>query len=527
MPGEVGRPALQADERAVGGGSWWSRRWRIVLVACVAVLLAIACRRMQFTPDSIHYVDVARTLIEEHTAATWHLTLNSRRVPDPSLYWPPGYPLALALPMALGASPYLAAWLVAVLAWSAVLLLLVLCVDHAEWGLLAAVAFLYLIFICGVAFRAWSEGLYSALMVGALVCMALAIDEEDTWRATLLGLAAGGLAGGAALCRYPGVVIVIAMGLAALVVPLKRENAWELRWSAIVPMIGSSGLMLGAWLVRNQYLTGRLLGPERPPSERSVASLVRHLSASFYLDFGGVLLALLFAVVGFHVLRSGGEERRRHGPDFFRTIALAALLCAIGQIAVTMLTHALWQVDEPPNRRYFFPGYLCALVAGLAVIARATPPAGALRRRWPVALLLGLPIVLGPIVAIHVATDVTPDYTPVEAWVSRNTAENDLIIGHRAWPVRFYTGRPVLQSGQAADPSVYNAPLVAGFLREFGDRFGDVYLLATDWALEQEPSVPEIYSRVGLPLEEVASFRTPGYYAAKEFVMHVYRVPKQ
>ncbi len=500
------------------------RRWVWWLAMGCALLLAVACHRMQFSPDSIHYADVARTLLHEHTAATYHLTLNSERVPDPRLYWPPGYPLMLATVMATGASVQTAAWVIAVLSFTATLVLLVFWLRRAEWGLLGAVAFIYLIFVCGIAFRAWSEGPYAAFMVGALVCMAAAIASADTWRATWLGLIAGGLAGGAAMCRYPGIIIIPALALAAMVAPLKRENAWSVRWSALVPMLGAAALIVVPWLARNISLAGVAFGPPRPPGHRPLSMLIGLLGQSTYLDFGAILLALLFAVMGF---RRARRDRRDDAtrPAFLSTLAIAALLCAAAHLATVMLTHILWQVDEPPNTRYFFPAYLCALLAGLAMIAGMAPPARVLRQRWPLVLALALPLVLAPVVAGLVAHDVTPDRTALEDWIETNTGPDDLIVGQRAWPVRFYTGRPVLQGGQTADPSVYDGVLVARFLRRFGERFTGAWLLIPDIIPEEiTGDILQRYEDSGLHLEDVAEISTRDHDSPRESVMRIYRV---
>ena len=514
LPSPTG-PARRPDRRWV----WW-------LVLGCALLFAIACRDMQFAPDSIHYTDVARTLLREHTAATWHLTLNSERVPDPKLYWPPGYPLMLAAVMATGASVQTAAWVVAVLCWSAVLGLLVFWQRHAEWGLLGAVAFIYMLFAWGIAFRAWSEAPYSAFMLGALVCMAAAIGSGDTWRATWLGLIAGVLAGGAAMCRYPGIIIVPALALAALIVPLKRDDAWSLRWSALVPMLGAAALIVVPWIARTISLAGVAFGPARPPSDRSLSWVLGALGSSLYLDFGAVLLALLFAIVGFHrAPREPQVEGAESHPLFLHALAIAALLCALAQSGLLVLSQLAWQIDEPPSQRYLFPAYLCVVVAALAVIGRTRPPAHVLRRRWPSVLALALPLVLAPLAAARFAHDVTPQRTALDDWIAANTSPRALIIGHRAWPVRFYTGRPVLESGQVADPPVFDGVLVAQFLRKFGDRFDGVYLLLPDTIPEEiTRDIVDRYQNSGLHLEDVAQVSTRDHESPSEFVMRIYRV---
>jgi len=512
LPSPTG-PAGPSDRRWV----WW-------LAASCALLLTIACHRMQFSPDSIHYADVARTLLREHTAATYHLTLNSERVPDPRLYWPPGYPLMLATLMATGASVQTAAWVIAVLSFTAALVLLVGWLRRAEWGLLGAVAFIYLIFVCGVAFRAWSEGPYAAFMVGALVCLAAAIGSNDTWRATWLGLIAGVLAGGAAMCRYPGIIIVPVLALAAVVAPLKREDAWSLRWSALVPMLGAAALMVVPWIARNISLAGVAFGPPRPPGHRPLSMLIGLLGQSAYLDFGAILLALLFAAMGFSRARRDRQDDATQ-PAFLRTLAISAGLCALAHLIAVMASQVLWQIDEPPTRRLLFPTYLCTVVAAFAGIDMTRPPARVLRRRWPLVLALAGPLVVAPIVAGLVAHDVTPERTALEDWVEQNTRPDDLIIGQRTWPVRFYTGRPVLQGGQTADRSVYDGVRVARFLSRFGKRFTGAWLLIPDAIPGDITSdIVQRYEDSGLGLDQAAELSTRDHDSPRQLVIRIYQV---
>ncbi|MGD9494820.1 MAG: hypothetical protein AB7Y46_00790 [Armatimonadota bacterium] len=510
----------------IATGAQPDRRWVLIIALAGAALLTIACRQMQFSPDSIHYADVARTLLREHTAATWHLTLNSQRVPDPQLYWPPGYPLLLATVMATGASVQTAAWVVAVVSWTGTLVLMVFWLRHAEWGLAGAIAFIYLIFVCGVAFRAWSEAPYSALMLGAVVCLAMALTPEGAQQSFAAGLAAGVLAGAATLIRYPGFALIAGLALVTLVAPIPGKRAMRIRAARLLSLLAGAALVVGPWVARNLALTGTAFGPERPVSTRAIPDIFAALGRSVYLDFGAILLALLFAAVGYHAARRG-DYAEDPPPDrvFLRTLAIAGLLCAVAQIVLTLLTYAIWQVDEPPGKRHFFPSYLCALMAGMALIDSARPPTRALRRRWPELTMLLLPLLLAPLLAERASTDVTPRRTALEAWVEANTAPNALIIGHRVWPVRFFTGRPVLESGQVADPSIYDGLRVAQFLRAFGDRFDGAFVLVPDTIPEPErAAILAGYRAAGLHLDETADVSTQAHDRPRELVVGVYRV---
>jgi len=91
--------------------------------------------------------------------------------------------------------------------------------------------------------------------------------------------------------------------------------------------------------------------------------------------------------------------------------------------------------------------------------------------------------------------------------------------------VRFYTLRPMLESGQAADPSVYNGPEVARFLRRFGERFDGAFLLLPDTIPEAERTAILVgYEAAGLIIEETADVPTRAHDRPRELVVGVYRV---
>jgi hypothetical protein len=188
------------------------------------------------------------------------------------------------------------------------------------------------------------------------------------------------------------------------------------------------------------------------------------------------------------------------------------------------LTYFLFQIDEPPTKRYFFPAYICVLLAALAMMSRAKIPQRVIARRWEILAVLAAPVVIGPMFAEAVSTDVTPDYTAVDAWVEKNTDPNDLLIADEAWSLRFYTGRPVLESGQVAAPPIWDGEKVAEFLRRFGDRFGDVYLLPRGEG-EASKAIAR-YRAAGLTVERVTAFtsKRQSYKRQDEYEQVVYHV---
>lgn len=539
----MAREADVSDQRAetdLDAAAAWARvHWRGVLVALVALLLAISCREMQFNPDSIHYVDVARTIVSDGVIGTWHLTPDSQRAPDTLLFWPPGYPIALALLLGLGLSAGVAAWAVSVVGYSASAWLLTGWQKRPAVAIAGALAFIHLAFVSGVPFRAWSETVYVPLMLGALACMAAATASVSARRAAWLGLIAGALAGGAMLTRYLGAAIAPALAGVALMAPGNEDEEAGVRRNSVIASLSAMAVVVIAWLARNVALNGRLFGPARPPNMRPVGEIVFFTGASVYYDLGAMLLALIFGVVGYHLVRrDNGEDERpgrggapllqtddgaqvpalQHGNDrhgaarqwvFSGGLAWGALICALGQIALILVTYLLFQIDEPPTKRYFFPAYTCILLAGLALLSRARIPESVLGERWPVIVALAAPIAIGPIFAASVATEVTPPRTELDEWIEGNTQADDLVIADRGWAIRFNTGRPVIEAGQIAVTPITEGEKVAEVLERFGGRFGDVYVIPREG--EETRAVLASYPAAGLEVEEVATITTASH----------------
>jgi hypothetical protein len=496
-------PAHETDLDAAA--AWARKHWRIVLLVAVALLLAVACRQMQYNPDSIHYVDMARTIAEEQTVASWHLTLKAQRVPQTTLYWPPLYPMLLAGFMALGLPYYVATWAVAVAAGTLAIYLLVFWFKHPGLTVPLVLAFIYLYFDSGVAFRAWSEVPYLPIIFGSMLCMSSAIAGASARRSLMLGIAAGALAGAAALTRHMGLAMVPTLGLVVLLAPeAYDEETGELsdhRWRASLGAAIGLAVVLIPWLIRNLVMNGQLFGISRPPSERTLSELAFWVGAMLYLDLGPILLGLIFAAAGYH-LKKRREGTRRE--TFTSSVMISGLSSAAIHAALILTVHLLFQLDEPPTRRFFFPVFASLLLAAAALLARAEPPKVLSGKRALIVMALAAPIVLGPVFSNSVVTDVTPRSTSIDRWIIENTEADDLIVANRGWAIRFHTGRPVLQSGMVADPPMTDGEKVADFIERFSDRFGDVYVVVE----AGDPGLLIKWDAAGITTERVASFES-------------------
>jgi hypothetical protein len=480
-----------------------ARQW--LLVGAFAVLMAAGARDMHFNADTLHYVDVARTWLSEHTLATWHLNLASERVPATDILWPPMYSILLAGPLALGLSPEAATWLVAVASYVVVLWLLAAVSRRLPWGVLLALVFVQMMFAHGLAFRAFSETPFMAFSFASLAALALTLQgpTRNGWRSRTIwpALLAGGLAAAAALTRHIGLVLLPALGLVCLFGPLgAAAHRVKTRATAVVGLAVGAGLPLGLWFARHWMLGGSYFGPERPPSAWSVQELLRRAGQGIYIDATMPLLVIAAATLGYHLLQ---RDERASWRSFAVALAAGAVLFAIFHEVGTLASHGMYRLDNPPEGRQFFPGYAALLVAGAALISLARPPEQALRRRWALIAVVSLPILIGPLFAGAAALDLSPSRTAVDEWVEQNTSPDDLIIGWRAWTVRYFTGRPVLQGGMVTEPSVYSGGSVAEFLERFGSEFTGAYLLVPEGRRDARRAA-RTYSEAGLKLEQVA-----------------------
>jgi hypothetical protein len=276
-------------------------------------------------------------------------------------------------------------------------------------------------------------------------------------------------------------------------------NRLKTRASALAGVIIGAGIPLGLWFARHSMLGGSYFGPDRPPSRWSVAEILLRGGEGIYLDATMPLLIIVAAALGYHLLK---REEAASWRTFAITLAAGAALFAVLHEVGTLASHATYRLDNPPEGRQFFPGYAALLLAGGALISLARPPEDVLQRRWPLIAVVALPILIGPLFAGTAAHDLTPARTAVERWVEEHTAEKDLIIGWRAWSVRYYTGRPVLQCGMVTEPTVYDGPAVADFLERFGSEFTGAYLLVPEGRVDAE-RVSEGYREGGLQLERV------------------------
>lgn len=471
-----------------------SRRARVVIALVGVALLAAYAAPIDMLPDSLHYLDMARTIARDGQIASYHLNVNSTRIPDPNLAWPPGYPLALAALMKLGLGDHAAAYLLTVGSLSFCLVVLLSLLRRPEWMVLAALAWLQTTNYSWVSRYALSEAPFVALVLGSLWCLAQSAGRR--WPlALLLGLAAGTLGGAAELTRYAGVFLAPTLLLVGvLLVRHRREH----RFATVVAGLAAAVTMAAVfawWCHRNQILSGMPLGPARPPSDFSLLAIAWHLLSDAAGELPGLLplLAVGLAAPLLPAAETGAGGSVRRG----------LLLGCVVWAAV----HALGLIQQATSTRMdslmfriMFPTYgVLAMALALWLDDRRGLPARGQRA------LLILGAVLVPLLLVPGLRGARPGVPDVRGglyeWIARATPPDALFVGREIWGVRTCTGRVVLESGVWREGNdTADGAKVRRFLDRFSGRFSQVYLLSPAADLD---AIRASYGQAGLRLAPV------------------------
>lgn len=463
---------------------------RVAPAALFILALVVGLRvteYVKFQPDSMHYVDIAKTINSHHQIASFHLNLNSRAVPDPSVLWPPLYPLLLSVPDAIGAPPQVSVRVVAVAMLVAAVGLAcalgcVLATPAA--GMLCGVSVLALITRMEVFRYGLSE---SAFIACVLLCLWATTTYIKHGRARHLVVAATGAAL-AFLCRYVGVVLVPVVAMALLQRTFQpTENKPALKpWSVGLSVLVYA-MIIGPWLIRNVLCCGHLLGPSRPMAVSSVAEHTQFVINGLRSDIP-LLLALL-AIAGAFAIRRCWELAFWEQVRFFLKPHLPTTLFVAGYLALIIIMRSVIQFDALDDRLrspLYLPMAILAVVAAhsLTVQANGGLRADSMARFASLALALALALHFVPaspggwrnLLTTHLTTHPPKSSSSIEAWLATNAPAEALVVGHRIWAARFHAGKIVLECGYREMPKLSGHGIRA-FLDGHLGRFSSVFLV--------------------------------------------------
>lgn len=328
------------------------------------------------SPDSVSYVSAARSLASGEGLRIW--------TGAPLVDWPPLYAMLLAAMSVTGLDAIAGARLAGVLAHGALVavcgrwLVTRLRSKGVAWATIAALGAAPA--VVWPALWAWSEPLFTLLCMSGLVLLDRCA-ASFRW-STLLWAAV--LAGAAAVTRYAGVSLIGA-GCVFLLWAGRARRGEALKRAVAFGAVASLPLL--AWFLRNQAVTGTLMG-DRAPSQWTVGFNVTRVFAftsTWVLPVasdGGwlsavwaALLLLIGAAVWFGVKAArsrgregtpgesvdaaGGPGTGARGPENFARIPSGAGL--MGLFLVAYLTMVIWSAStvalDVINHRLLAPAF--------------------------------------------------------------------------------------------------------------------------------------------------------------------------
>jgi len=212
--------------------------------------------------DSFYYVDIARNLVHGQGFSenfVWNYLGGTPSLPHPSsAYWLPGMSVLLVPILALGGGYHGAALVTA--ATAALCPVLALTIGRAVFGTWRhALTMAALTLFNGVWFHDWTTPdafvLYAVLATATLLLAARGLQGKGPHGGRACYVAAGFLAGLAALTRQEGVFLLLALLLGALITPGARRLLWP---GGVVGAIVLFGVAEAPWTLHNLAVFGHL-----------------------------------------------------------------------------------------------------------------------------------------------------------------------------------------------------------------------------------------------------------------------------
>ncbi|HVO35076.1 MAG TPA: hypothetical protein VMT21_05890 [Gemmatimonadales bacterium] len=339
--------------------------------ACVGVVALTSPPGPGLDPDSMSYLGAAESLARHGTLRIPMAAWSDADSTSALRHFPPGFPVVLAIPVALGADPQQAARgveAVSALATVAVAVWVVAATAGAAAGALAGVTLLATPALVLDHARVLSEPLCLALLAASLALMVF------SRRPLLYGLAAAA----AGLVRYAavpfgGAAVLWAFGLHGPV----RERARRAALAAIPSVVLSGAVMLRSLLESGGARSIGLHADLGPTLRELFATLLAWLAPLTSPGLAGALLAVVVtvaAVVVFRGAMSGGPGRQDPSAPVRSLLSAAALLAAC--YAAFVLVSRVFVYDNIPfDDRMLSPVILLAEIAAAAAL-------GACWRMW-------------------------------------------------------------------------------------------------------------------------------------------------
>lgn len=350
----------------------WHPRALVVIGALAALLLAwwaSAPIGPGIHLDSVAYLEAARSLLDD---AGLTLPYAGPAAAEPRAWmahFPPGTSLALALPMALGASPVLAVRLLLALSAAALVggATYVAGAVERRAAPITAALLLAMPLLWRLYQSLWSEALFLVLLVA--MAGALALRPRAPLRH-------GALAALGVLVRHAGLAFV----LAAMLWAARQAGSARQRIVAVL-QAGAPGIAL--YLLQSVVAGARgarvrrfgWYGLDDGTVERAWLAVERWLLPS---TVGGALRAALALLLLAAIALGIRAYLRRRGSEPDGRLAEAYVLIAACHLAFVLVARAVADPWIPLNERLLAPTLLPLLLAGALAVAGRLRSAGAL-----------------------------------------------------------------------------------------------------------------------------------------------------
>lgn len=500
------------------------------------ILHSIGLIYVLFSPDSMHYVDLARNFANGLGLVTFNLNLTSQSIPDWITFFPPLYPLLLSLGFWLGMGPAGAARLVSMASFVVILL----CVytfgrrlKSPEVGTLATSIWVIMVSRWSVSLYAWSDPPFIAFSCLALLTMINSIEKGRVLAGRFF--VAGLLSGMAASTRLIAMTLAPCGLLAALLVASRcrdpQKRPWLFLKSCCALIVGFT-VPMASWMLYNWINAGYLLKGLEVPSQTSLLTNIETVARGTFTDLWPLLVLTLLAylLVGRYSLRGflnyftdrdgllGGHRRDQMLIMSCWVIFYCSFLVVIASIIDIYDMRFL-------NRRLLVPFYPFLIVILLVILHHAYSLRFDTHRipRLVYLALFSAAVILGGKHLLR-EIDLTSKYKfqdcALYRWIESETGGKDLFVGNSSWHITFYTGRPVLESGYPEMPSLKPQAVIA-FLEKFKEDYGDAYYVLIREAGERLTAEDTgEYAKAGFDL------RPCGVFDSCQKEVEVYRIVK-
>ncbi len=430
-------PARQRD--ALPARAFWPG-----LIAVTAAF-SLFILGVEYTPDSLHYLSVARGLLSGSGLSGTLLAVDTA-VPRPLDLWPPLFPMAWAALLWLGPdAAVITLHLLSFAVLAAALFSMAPMGQGARYvWTCAALIVLYRPF-GHVAGAAWSEPLCIALL--SLAVAREVRGAEGVGRS----FAVGGLLGLAVLTRYAALFFLPGLLVWRFVRARESGGPWRRHVVEALALVAGLGGVVAPWLLRNVELFGRAMGPPRAPRQGGlVSTLLSGVDALLgEASFGAFGVLCLVATLWLLTPLLRGER----APDASLARLRPAALMAVSYVLGLFWTATRTQMDAL-DARLLAPlgvGLLPVMAAVLVLLAERsqvlTPPVLAVTGAVVAAGYLWAPLHERVKHPRQGMAHLRKRIAPVPEWVEAHVTERDLLLGPQLYWVYPFSPAPLVADG--------------------------------------------------------------------------------